>query len=307
MCIRDRYYDERSHIDKALGTYNGSIYWVQGMQDWNVDPHQVFGGPPGTHWYQAYIDAGYEVGGMLGQWEHNYPDQWTKHNNQESGYGGEAIQNMTRWDWGQDLFEWMEYYLKGIGERPTLHAQIQRNDGEWRIEETWPPLDAAPAEADCTFTGGSVGSSSTVTVACAAMSEERDTHISGLPTLHLDVTPSFDGGQIFAELRDAQTGLRFGHATMDVRYHAGGYDAQTVVPFSSVTMLMEFQGMDVILPAGHGLEIVLTQSGEDYLAPACANACPITVNDGTLTLPTIDRDGSTILITPQGEDAANNQ
>ena len=72
---------------------------------------------------------------------------------------------------------------------------------------------------------------------------------------------------------------------MDVRYHAGGYDAQTVVPFSSITMLMEFQGMDVILPAGHALEIVLTQSGEDYLPPACANACPITVNDG-LTLPT---------------------
>ena len=32
----------------------------------------------------------------------------------------------------------MEYYLKGIGERPALHAQIQRNDGEWRIEETGP-------------------------------------------------------------------------------------------------------------------------------------------------------------------------
>ena len=29
----DNYYDERSHIDKALGKYNGSIYWVQGMQD----------------------------------------------------------------------------------------------------------------------------------------------------------------------------------------------------------------------------------------------------------------------------------
>ena len=51
---------------------------------------------------------------MLGQWEHNYPDQWTKHNNQDSGYGGEAIHNMTRWDWGQDLFEWFEYYLKGL-------------------------------------------------------------------------------------------------------------------------------------------------------------------------------------------------
>ena len=182
----DNYYDERSHIDKALGKYNGSIYWVQGMQDWNVDPHQVFGGPPGTHWYQAYIDAGYEVGGMLGQWEHNYPDQWTKHNNQESGYGGEAIQNMTRWDWGQDLFEWMEYYLKGIGERPALHAQIQRNDGEWRIEETWPPADLEWQPASCSASG-SVGSSSTVVVACDAMSMEHDTHISGLPTLHLDV------------------------------------------------------------------------------------------------------------------------
>jgi hypothetical protein len=303
----DNYYDERSHIDKALGTYNGSIYWVQGMQDWNVDPHQVFGGPPGTNWYQAYIDAGYEVGGMLGQWEHNYPDQWSKHNNQESGYGGEAIGNMTRWDWGQDLFEWMEYYLKGIGEQPNLHAQIQRNDGEWRIEETWPPLDAEWAPSDCAFSGGSVGASSTYTVDCAAFSMDHDTHISGLPTLHLDVTPSFDGGQIFAELRDAQTGLRFGHATMDVRYHAGGYDAQTVVPFSTVTMLMEFQGMDVILPAGHGLELVFTQNGEDYLPPACSNTCPITVNSGELMLPVIDRDGSTILITPQGDDAANNQ
>ena len=40
----ENYYDERSHIDKAFQNWNGSIYWVQGMQDWNVDPHQVFGG-----------------------------------------------------------------------------------------------------------------------------------------------------------------------------------------------------------------------------------------------------------------------
>ena len=35
----------RGAIDKAFDNWNGSIYWVQGMQDWNVDPHQVFGGP----------------------------------------------------------------------------------------------------------------------------------------------------------------------------------------------------------------------------------------------------------------------
>lgn len=312
------YYDERSHIDKALGTYNGSIYWVQGMQDWNVDPHQVFGGPPGTQWYQTYIDEGYEVAGMLGQWEHNYPDQWTKHNNQESGYGGEAIHNMTRWDWGQDLFEWMEYYLKGIGEKPPLHAQIQRNDGEWRIEETWPPLDATVMDLDigeCTNTGAFVGGGAavvgggqTVELTCPALSEDTDMHIAGLATFHLTAVPTFDGGQIFIEMQDAVTGIRLGHATMDIRYHEGGYEAQTVVPGQTLVMYMEFQAMDVLLPAGHGLKFVLAENGEDYLAPACGNTCTVHVIPSTSTvgLPLIDRDGSNLLITPQGDDAANN-
>ena len=86
-----------------------------------------------------------------------------------------------------------------------------------------------------------------------------------MPTLHLDVTAAFDGGQVFAELQDAETGLRLGHATMDIRYHAGGYEPQTVFPGQTLVMLMEFQGLDVVLPAGHGLKIVLTETGEDYL------------------------------------------
>ena len=62
-----------------------------------------------------------------------------------------------------------------------------------------------------------------------------------------------------------------------------------------------------VLPAGHGVRLVLTETGEDYLAPACGVTCPITVNGGTLSIPHLDRDGSNVLITPQGEDAANNQ
>ena len=313
----ENYYDERSHIDKAFQNWNGSVYWVQGMQDWNVDPHQVFGGPSGTVWYHAYEDAGYDVRGMLGQWEHNYPDQWSKHNAQDSGYGGEAIAEMTRWDWAEDLLEWFDYYLKGEGEKPDLHAQIQRNDGQWRVESTWPPRDAEPTPIDlatCSADGSWVGGASvaggglqSVTVECPSFSDE-DLYIAGLPTLHLQVSPTYDGGQIFAELQDAETGLRLGHATMDVRYHAGGYEPQTVAPGSVVTMYMEFQGMDVILPAGHGLRVVMTETGEDYLAPACGLACPVHVlmDGSTLTLPVIDRDGSSAFLTPQSEDAANN-
>ena len=308
----DNYYDERSHIDKALGKYEGSIYWVQGLQDWNVDPHQVFGGPPGTNWYQTYIDEGYEVRGMIGQWEHNYPDQWTKHENQDSGYGGEAIHNMTRWDWAQDLFEWFEYYLKDIGPQPEFSAQVQRNDGEWRVEPTWPPQDQAWAEVSfgaCEATGSFVGGVSmfgggvqSVTMNCPAFSDSEDLHISGLATLHMTVHATYDGGQIFVEMQDAETGLRLGHATMDIRYHAGGYDAETVLPGQEVLMMMEFQGIDAILPAGHGIHLVMTESGEDYLAPACGLACSIhimTDDSSTLALPFISRDGSTVLITPQ--------
>ena len=307
----DNYYDERSHIDKALGKYNGSIYWVQGLQDWNVDPHQVFGGPPGTNWYQEYMDNGYEVAGMLGQWEHNYPDQWTKHNAQDSGYGGEAIHNMTRWDWAQDLFEWMEYYLKGIGPAPALHAQVQRNDGEWRIEETWPPLDVQRLSLDLSecdyngaFIGGgapAVGGGQSLILDCPTMSEDSDLLVSGLATIHLSAVPTFDGGQVFVELQDAETGMRLGHATMDIRYHAGGYEAQTVVPGQQVTMLMEFQAIDAIIPAGHGLRFVLTDTGEDYLAPACGSACSVHVlpSSSIFELPIIHRDGGNVLITPQ--------
>ena len=50
----ENYYSERSHIDKAFENWKGSVYWIQGLQDWNVDPHQVFSSPDGTPWYQIY-------------------------------------------------------------------------------------------------------------------------------------------------------------------------------------------------------------------------------------------------------------
>ena len=304
------YYDERSHIDKAIQNWNGSVYWVQGMQDWNVDPHQVFGGPPGTNWYQDYVDAGFDVKGILGQWGHDYPDQWQKHDDIDSGYGGEAFENMTRWDWGQDLFEWFEYYLMERGPAPDLTAQIQRNDGQWRIEETWPPLDVeripldmSECSNDGVFLGGGapvVGGGQVVTVECPSISES-DLHIAGLVTLHLQAVPTFDGGQVFIEMQDAETGLRLGHATMDIRYHAGGSEPQTVAPGQTVTMMMEFQAIDALLPAGHGLRLILSEQGEDYLAPACGPSCTVHVlpSSSMLELPIIDRITETVLIVPQ--------
>ena len=104
------YWDERYHLQDVLDNYNGSVYIVWGMQDWNVDPYHAFP----TH--ELLRQQGINVRTIAGQWAHNYPDQPDRHSEVTSGYGAEAYPNMTRFDWAVELFPWFEYYLKGIGD-----------------------------------------------------------------------------------------------------------------------------------------------------------------------------------------------
>ncbi|RJV00252.1 MAG: CocE/NonD family hydrolase [Candidatus Poseidoniales archaeon] len=280
------YWDERRHLPDVLQNYRGSVYLVWGMQDWNVDPYHAF--PT----YQLMRDAGIPARGIMGQWAHNYPDQPGVHSSVTSGYGAEAYPEMSRMDWAVDLFGWFEYWLKGNGQMPELHVQMQRNDGMWHVEDTWPPEDMTWEEItldQVTANGASVSTNSQVTLTIPASESER--FISGLPTLHLSVSTRCDGGQIFATMYDATENLRIGHATMDVRYRDGGHEAKTVIPFATYTMQMEFNPIDAIIPAGHDISIVLTESGEDYLPSACA-ALGMGVNidsSSTLSLPLIER------------------
>lgn len=286
------YWDERRHLPDVLENYRGSVYLVWGLQDWNVDPYHAF--PT----YQMMIDAGINARAIAGQWAHNYPDQPDRHSELGSGYGLEAYPNMTRMDWAVELYQWFNYYLKDIGEEPEPMVQIQTNDGKWHLEKTWPPEDMTwnmqEIGSSWSITGTTVNAQgSSVTLVSEELTEL--THISGLPTLHLDVTTqACQGGQIFATLFDNTNDLRLGHATMDIRYRDGGYDAKPTSPFSSYTMLMEFNPLDVIVPAGHTLRIELTESGEDYLPSPCATnpLGGLDVDGGMIGLPIIDRPNS---------------
>ena len=281
------YWDERYHLQDVIDNYNGSVYIVWGLQDWNVDPYHAFP----TH--QLLKDAGINVRTISGQWGHNYPDQPSVHEGLESGYGAEAFPSVSRMDWAVELFPWFEYYLKGIGEEPESYVQVQRNDGEWHIEETWPAEDTiniqyAIADWDGGMSG-TVNSQQSMTITSQPLTE--DIHISGLPTLHIDArTNTCNGGQLFVTMFDGTSGLRLGHATMDVRYRDGGYEAKATSPMTSYRMLMEFNPMDVIVPKGHTIQLVVSETGEDYLPSPCASA-GMTIFAGyqVLTLPTIDR------------------
>jgi len=281
------YWDERRHLPGVLDNYRGSVYLVWGMQDWNVDPYHAF--PT----YQKLRDAGIPARGIMGQWAHNYPDQPGSHGTLESGYGAEAYPQMSRMDWAVELFGWFEYWLKGNGREPASMVQMQRNDGQWHVEETWPPADIEweVITLDQTSSNGNrVSSTSSATFEIAASDQDR--FIAGLPTLHLSVRPgTCDGGQVFATMSDAESGLRIGHATMDVRYRDGGHDAKTVIPLTNYLMMMEFNPIDAIIPAGHAIKVELTETGEDYLPSPCAAIGMLVSLDAssTISLPLIER------------------
>ena len=195
---------------------------------------------------------------------------------------------MTRFDWAVELFPWFEYYLKGIGDEPESYVQMQRNDGRWHIEETWPPEDTSVLQVSGDGGNQRVSSTSGGFEITLEISDEP-IHISGLPTLHTDVSTGLcNGGQLFVTMKDAESGLRLGHATMDVRYRDGGYDSKPTASLSNYRMLMEFNPMDVIVPSG-SITFQFSESGEDYIPSPCA-VNGLLVNTFDLGLPLIDRE-----------------
>jgi hypothetical protein len=83
-----------------------------------------------------------------------------------------------------------------------------------------------------------------------------------------------------------------------------------VIPFQTYTMLMEFNPMDVVVPAGHEISVELTDTGADYLPSTCA-AVGLNVfidESSTLGLPLIDRpsDDNRWFLAPPWWDDPNN-
>jgi len=280
------YWTERSFLSRVLENYQGSIYIIQGMQDWNVDPHMAF------PIHQQVEDAGIEIKTLAGQWAHDYPDRIEGHSSQSSGRGAEAYPYTLRWDWADEMLYWFDWYLKGEGRAPTLGVEMQDNRGGWRFETTYPAPDTeylAINGADMGPDGTSMSASSSITMSYGPF--EEDVYIAGMPTFHIPVTPStLNGAHGFLEMTD-ENGMRLGHAVMDFRFHAGGRDGQlSLIPYVEVMGLMEFMPMDVFIRSGETIFITLTQTGEDYVPSSQAvGGYSVDWSASTLTLPIVKR------------------
>ncbi len=293
------YWEERHFLTRALDVYEGSIYIIHGMQDWNVDPHMAF--PV----HQMSIDAGFDVKGLYGQWGHDYPDREGGHSGLSSGRGAEAYPYTLRWDWADDLLEWFDFYLRDIGPQPRLIAEIQDNMGGWRVESTYPPEDVewlmvGMDECQVLLGGSTITSSSQTTIECPPF--EGETRIVGTPTFHIEAQIGLlsTSGHLFVEMVRTSDEMHLGHAVMDLRFHAGGKEGQTLTPGSTVLAKMEFFGMDVVVPAGDGITLLITQTGEDYVpSPVSTQAVTVSLDSASiLGLSSVNRTCSDLFLPP---------
>tara|TARA_B100000287_G_scaffold424858_1_gene470226 strand:- start:28 stop:1080 length:1053 start_codon:yes stop_codon:yes gene_type:complete len=298
------YWVERSFLDRVISNYNGSIYIIQGMQDWNVDPHMAFP----TH--QIAEKAGIEIKTLAGQWAHDYPDRESGHASQSVGRGAEAYPYGLRWDWADEMLYWFDWYLRGVGEKPILGVEMQDNRGGWRFEQTWPSDDTNYVEISVDTlspSGSTMGSfSSDITFSYGPFN--TSVFIAGMPTLHAEVTTQTpNSGHIFIEMTD-DSDIHLGHAVMDLRFHAGGRDGSpTLAPFTTVTAMIEFFPMDIYLEAGESIHFTVSQTGEDYVpSPAASGNYAINWAESTLTLPLVSRTCTDLFQSPMHEYGGEN-
>ena len=291
------YGEERYFLDRVLENYRGSVYIVQGLHDWNVDPHMA------VPVINTLLDTGIEAKVLMGQWDHDYPDR-PDYQKQRSdpGRGSEAYPQMVRFDWMQDLLEWFTYYLQETGPKPSLYLEIQNNRGEWRVEDRYPASDSKTIEmtlgsADLAHTSN--GDTITPFVGDYVVFEtpafNQTFRFGGLPQLHVDVTLGGSGGSVYALMEDCNADnecIHIGHATMDLRYHAGGTEYHVLSPGQTVNAKMEFFAMDVLIPEGHKIRLSLTDIGDDYLPPSNTAPVEIGINENSiLRLHEINTDG----------------
>ncbi len=281
------YWEERQFFPRVLANYEGSVYFIHGLQDWNVDPHII------TPHFQQLRDKGLDVKGLFGQWGHMYPDRPTEHANLD------AFPHTVRYDWAEDLLEWFTFYLKHEGPKPVLKVEVQDDIGRWRVEDTFPPLDASETPLAIPGEPAAVGPNEPrATFDLGAMSDSSPTLLSGHMYLLAAMTPSGANGQVFydvVDLDDEDRRLAFG--TMDLR-HMGGEEGPALVPQQQVTARVQSEPFDFVLPAGHRLQLRVSQTGEGLLPSPTAGPATFEPSASQLLMPVIARPPSAYFTPP---------
>ena len=277
------YWEERSYTEQIEKHYRGSIFLIQGLQDWNVNPGQQF------PWVKTFEERGQEVKYMLGQWGHSWPDQ------DDSHYRG---------DFADILLDWFDRWLKEDASAPLgSAAQVEDDHGKWRNSSTWPPTDARTVKlwlnSDGLSDKPSKESSSAYVAAdplhtqhgysysmppegleeqcipnlCASFESpalKEDLRIAGLPSLDLKIVPTGPGGGLSAYLYAVsdEGATRVGWGQVNLAFKEAGVP-RDVTPGEQMRLRFDLQPLDALVPKGSRLVLLLSHgSGWNRLPSA---------------------------------------
>lgn len=305
------YWTERVLKPGVARNYEGSILMVHGLQDWNVDPSQVY------PWVNELREAGIDTHIYFGQFSHRYPDD-------------ERILETDSYNehWADYLLAWFESELKGrdvTGEFPNIEGQFdpvptvraQNSEGEWYTAEEWPPAAAEPrtlylgSDGDIRTSPDPTTGEAVVYVdetrpfdptqpsdpepgcrSCVTFRSEPfddDLRFAGEPELNLTVTPTGPGGHLTAyvyAVDEAGDANRLGWGQVDLRFAQDRPSGEPVVPGEELDVNLPLEPLDAVVPARQRLAVVLHQgtvSGRTY-SPTPTPVVVETGGDGSFSL-----------------------
>jgi predicted acyl esterase len=257
--------------DIATSSWNGSIFFVHGLQDWNVQPSHI----------QPWIDQVNANGGIevLG-WLH----QWADQDEFECQPGNGHVYPM-RSDWNETMLRWLDGVLKGkdTGLDQMYGYDVQDTQCRWRHSETWPPTESMIVEAP----GGT-----------PLKLGAGDVRISGVVGIEVTASSVNPDPVITAVLYDWEAGKRtwVGEAVLRAVYRDSLEAPTPLTPGAPVTYHLESYPLDHVFEAGHAL-VVDYGAAPDKSVTVPAQMLGVTYGTGTLSLPTAGLE----LIDPQPE------
>lgn len=280
------YWEERRYTQRIERNYDGSVFLIQGLQDWNVNPGQQF------PWIKGLEDKGVFVKYLLGQWGHSWPD--------------EVSRPHLRPDYADILLGWFDRWLKDKSARLGPKAQVEDSSGRWRNSSDWPPENAPETtlalSADGTLSerpsnarGSEIvgpdpvhtqaglyddmppGSLETTCIpgSCALFETDRldrPLRIAGLPRLDLRLVPSGPGGGLAVYLYavSEEGADRLGWGQVNLAFDGPG-KPRPVTPGQQMRVQFEMQPLDAVAPAGSKLVLVVGQGSAWNRLPTIAS------------------------------------
>lgn len=271
---KDAYWQARdflAELQAAPDAQRASVFYIHGLQDWNVKPHMM------EDWLPALQETGVPMKVWLGQWGHAWPyrDDW----------------------WENVLVAWFDQFLKGVdtGILDAPRVQVEDDDNVWRHEDVWPPTDVewitlhptadgalaqTPGEGAASYHDGSgQGTPQAESILFRSEPLPEDMHVSGLPRYEGIVTADGRRASLMLSLcEEMPDGMlrAFNFAAQSLNHAASLESGTSDVSGQPIEVAVDFFPQDDVLHKGN--RVVLVAAGDT----ACEGPAPpmIPLSDG---------------------------